>query len=177
MLPVVGEALDVVVLLDDEASTVDKGIASASLAVNAVTFGLLPNFGAVHRSGSRAIRDLIADTGGAYVPRGARGASGGGAPARRVNLPAWRRVQIDMGHIASGHMLGGTRVSPSKGLFPDYMSTPQVERAVRQAYRRGRRVGRQNERVLLRGEHAGLTIEMWVNRQTKTIETAYPVFR
>jgi hypothetical protein len=53
MLPVAGEALDVAVLLDDEASTVDKGIASASLAVNAVTFGLLPNFGAVHRSGSR----------------------------------------------------------------------------------------------------------------------------
>jgi hypothetical protein len=73
MLPVAGEALDVVVLLDDEASTVDKGIASASLAANAVTLGLLPNFGAVHRSGSRAVRDLIADTGGAYVPRGARG--------------------------------------------------------------------------------------------------------
>jgi hypothetical protein len=108
MLPVAGEALDVVVLLDDEASTVDKGIASASLAANAVTFGLLPNFGAVHRSGSRAVRDLIVDTGGAYVPRGARGASRGGSALGNASGSAFRAADdIAQWTPKNKHLLGG----------------------------------------------------------------------
>jgi len=62
-----------------------------------------------------------------------------------------------------------------KDLFPESMSRTQVERAVRQAYRFGKKVGSQGDRALVRGQHDGLTIEMWVNRVTKTIETAYPV--
>lgn len=81
-----------------------------------------------------------------------------------------------MEHIASGHMRGGSRVSPLKTLFPEHMGLKQVERAVREAYRFGEKIGSQGERVLLRGRSAGLTIEMWVNRATKTIESAYPVW-
>jgi RHS repeat-associated protein len=97
--------------------------------------------------------------------------------AKAVNLPSWKKIAIDMQHIASGHMRGGSRVSPLKDLFPDHMNARQVERAVREAYRLGEKVGSQGERVLMRGQSAGLTIEMWVNRATKTIETAYPVFK
>lgn len=28
------------------------------------------------------------------------------------NLPEWKKVSIDMDHISSGHMVGGSRVSP-----------------------------------------------------------------
>ena len=54
---------------------------------------------------------------------------------KAVNLPAWRKVTIDIEHIASGHMLGGSRVSPAKTLFPPWMDERNVEAAVRQAYR------------------------------------------
>ena len=94
-----------------------------------------------------------------------------------VNLPSWKRIEIDMEHIASGHMTGGSRVSAKKDMFSESMSARQVERAVRQAYRYGERVAVQGERVLVRGEYGGMRIEMWVNTQTRTIETAYPIAR
>lgn len=114
--------------------------------------------------------DPLLFVGGLEV-RGARFA------AKAINLPAWRRVAIDMVHIASGHMKGGPRVSAAKDLFPESMSAAQVERAVRQAYRfAGDRLATQGDRVLVQGQGGGLTIRMWVNRATKTIETAYPVY-
>lgn len=72
-------------------------------------------------------------------------------------------------------MVGGSRVSPLKDLFPDSMTSAQVESSVRQAYRSSSRLATQGDRVLVRGSANDLTIEMWVNRQTRTIETAYPV--
>jgi hypothetical protein len=92
---------------------------------------------------------------------------------KAVNLPAWRTIGIDMEHIASGHMSGGAR-SAFKTLFPDGMTTKQVERAVRTAYRYGEKIASQGDRVLMRGEAAGLTIELWVNKAAKVIESAYP---
>src|SRR4029079_8300499 len=96
---------------------------------------------------------------------------------KAVNLPAWRKIAIDMVEVASGHMSGGSRVSSLKDIFPEHMREQQVESAIRQAYRYGEKLKSQGERVLMRGRAGGLTIEMWVNRATKTIETAYPVFR
>ena len=56
------------------------------------------------------------------------------------------------------------------------MDETSVMRAIRAAYQNSIKVGVQGiDRVLLRGEGSGLTIEMWFNRATKTIETAYPV--
>jgi hypothetical protein len=98
-----------------------------------------------------------------------------GGKVKPVNLPAWKRIDIDIDHIASGHMKGGSRVSPLKTLFPEYMTTAQVKKSVRQAYRYGKRVESQGERVLVRGQYAHLNIEMWVNLRTKTIESAYPL--
>ena len=105
---------------------------------------------------------------------------GGALPAPRpfksINLPAWRTIKIDIDHIASGHMSGGSRVSSLKTLFPSHMTKGQIEKVVREAYRHGEKISAQGEKVLVRGEAGGLKIEMWVNRTTKTIETAYPIF-
>lgn len=103
--------------------------------------------------------------------------AGDAKATKALNLPAWRRVSIDMDHIASGHMAGGSRVSSLKTLFSERLSTSQIEKAVRQAYRYGERVATQGERVMVRGEYGGTRIEMWVNTQTRTIETAYPIGR
>jgi len=97
------------------------------------------------------------------------------ARIKPVNLPAWKKVSIDMEHVSSVHMVGGSRVSPKKDLFPESMTVRQVESTVRQAYRYSTRVATQGDRVVVRGSANDVTIEMWVNRQTHTIETAYPV--
>jgi hypothetical protein len=93
-----------------------------------------------------------------------------------VNLPAWRAITIDMGEVLSGHTASGARAIQSgiKDLFPAGMSAEQIECTVREVYRYGENIARVGERVLVRGESNGLTIEMWVNRSTRTIETAYP---
>jgi len=97
------------------------------------------------------------------------------AAGARANMPAWRRIAIDMKEIASGHMPGGTRLAPGnkKDIFHG-MTEKQVERAVRNAYRYGTVLKSQGERVFVRGPFGNGTIEMWVNRATKEIETAWP---
>ncbi|SFQ51276.1 EndoU nuclease [Pseudarcicella hirudinis] len=83
-----------------------------------------------------------------------------------------------MEHIVSGHMNGGSRVSSLKSLFPDYMSERQVNSAIRNAYKNvTEKLQTQGDRILLRGTtDSGLNIEMWLNTNTKTIETAYPIY-
>jgi hypothetical protein len=97
--------------------------------------------------------------------------------ATRINLPAWKSISIDMDHIVSGHVAGGLRVSSIKSIFPEQMSIKQIENAIRQAYRNGEKIHTQGDRVLMRGDHGNLHLEMWVNVQTRKIETAYPVSR
>jgi RHS repeat-associated protein len=95
--------------------------------------------------------------------------------SKAINLPSWRKITIDMTHVLSGHVKGGLRVSSKKDLFPTNMSITEIEQSIRQAYRYGKKILTQGERVLMQGEANGLKIEMWVNKATKTIETAYPI--
>ncbi|WP_379147446.1 polymorphic toxin-type HINT domain-containing protein [Paenibacillus sp. sgz500992] len=96
-----------------------------------------------------------------------------------INLPSYKSIEIDMDHIISGHTKGGSRATQSKikDLFPDNMNNSQIEKAVRDAYSNSSKLQTQGDRVLVRGQSNGLTIEMWVNTSTKAIETAYPVFK
>jgi RHS repeat-associated protein len=95
-------------------------------------------------------------------------------------LPSWKKVSIDIGHIVSGHTKNGARAQASgiKDLFPDYMDSKSIEKAVRNAYKNvSKKIKSQDGRVFLRGQtDSGMTIEMWLNKTTKTIETAWPKF-
>ena len=84
-----------------------------------------------------------------------------------------------MEHISSGHMPGGSRVSPNKGVCEN-MTGSQVQRAIRDAYNSGKRMNTQvdpygDTRVLIQGQGGGRTIEMWANTTTKVVERAYPL--
>ncbi|MBO0883439.1 MAG: EndoU domain-containing protein, partial [Mycobacterium sp.] len=104
----------------------------------------------------------------------------GGANAfKPVNLPSWKRVGIDMGHILDRHTEGGKVYQQSgiKTKFPDVMSPGEIESTIREAYRYSSMAGpSQGPRVVLRGGANGLQVEMWVNRETGVIESAYPVW-
>jgi RHS repeat-associated protein len=134
---------------------------------------------------NQTLRDAAINTATAGIPIGAAGkvaAQGGkasrlgrcAAPVKAVNLPSMKKVTIDMGHIASGHMKGGSRVSAIKDLFPETWTKNQVETAIKEAYKSAKRIHTQGDRILIQGTFQGKTIEMWINTVTKTIETAYP---
>ena len=84
---------------------------------------------------------------------------------------------VDWGHIFSGHMEGGSRAvqSGEKSLFPNLWGEDGVKDAVEEAYKNGKKIMTQDDRILLRGTGRGTTIDMWVNTATKMVETAYPV--
>jgi len=85
-----------------------------------------------------------------------------------VNLPPVGSLTIDTSHAAR-------RRGPGKDNWPEEMSDEQVERSIREAYKNGKKVKTQGDRVKVRGtDSSGRTVEMWVNLRTKTVETAYP---
>jgi hypothetical protein len=100
--------------------------------------------------------------------------SANAARPKPINLPSAKGVRIDMDHIVAGHLAGGKRASPLKSLFPEGWTPKDVERAVRSAYKNAKTLSTQGNRVLVAGICDRLRIEMWVNKLTRTIETAYP---
>ena len=51
---------------------------------------------------------------------------------KAINLPAWRKVAIDMDEVISGHTSGASRAIQSrmKSIFQDRMSAKQIESAL-----------------------------------------------
>ncbi|MER5549754.1 DUF6531 domain-containing protein [Streptomyces sp. NPDC002589] len=99
---------------------------------------------------------------------------------KAVNLPSWKSVTVDMVHVLERHTAEGKSYQQSKikTKFPDYMSPKKIESTILTAYRFAATAGpSQGPRVFLRGMAEGLEIEMWLNKETKVIETAYPVWR
>ncbi|MGI9282094.1 MAG: hypothetical protein ACR2PX_21030 [Endozoicomonas sp.] len=97
------------------------------------------------------------------------------AKLKPINLPSWRKIEIDMDHIVSGHQRGGARImkDSNKSLFPEYMSRDEIEKTVRQAYRYGKRIETQENRILVHGNG----IDIWIDKATKVIKSAYPKMR
>lgn len=99
---------------------------------------------------------------------------------KAINLPSWKVVTVDMVHVLERHTADGKiyKQSGIKTKFPDYMSPKKIESTIVKAYRFAVTAGpSQGSRVFLRGMADGLEIEMWLDKSTKIIETAYPIWR
>lgn len=96
--------------------------------------------------------------------------------AKPIDLPAWKKVKVDMEHIKSGHTATGSRAvqSGQKDLFPKDWSEKKIEGSIRQAYRYGQKKLTQGDRIFVEGTGGGRKIQMWVNKATKTVESAWP---
>lgn len=93
---------------------------------------------------------------------------------KAINLPGWSRVSVDMAHIAERHMAGGA-LTGGKSVFVGH-NMQGVMAAIKQAYGSAAVVRQQGDRVLLSGmTKTGMQVEMWLNKATNVIETAYPV--
>nr|VFK39666.1 MAG: EndoU nuclease [Candidatus Kentron sp. SD] len=96
---------------------------------------------------------------------------------KAVNLPSWKNIPIKMKHVLSGHTGDGWRTGckgSNKSLFPEGMTKQQIETAIRQAYRNGKKVKTVCNRTTVIGEYQGMKIKMYVNTEDKIIESAYP---
>ncbi len=94
-----------------------------------------------------------------------------------VNLPSPKKLTIDMKHIASGHMPGGSRnPNGNKDVFWG-MTAAQVSRAIYEAYSNSSKLQTQDTSVLLEGfsYEFQLKIKIWVDLVEKVIKTAFPV--
>ncbi len=94
-----------------------------------------------------------------------------------VNLPSPKKLTLDMEHIASGHMPGGSRnPNGNKDVFWG-MTAAQVSRAIYEAYSNASKLQTQDTSVLLEGfsYEFQLKIQIWVDLVEKIIKTAYPV--
>ncbi|MGI9282092.1 MAG: hypothetical protein ACR2PX_21020 [Endozoicomonas sp.] len=58
----------------------------------------------------------------------------------------------------------------NRSIFPEYMSRDEIEKTVRQAYRYGKRFKTQENRILVHGNG----IDIWIDKTTKAITSAYP---
>lgn len=87
-----------------------------------------------------------------------KGKKEGPVKGKPINLPAWKDVIVDIGHITSGHVAGGSRGSAKKDKFPPGMSPGKIESVVRNAYKVCKKLQTQGERVLVVGTADGLTI-------------------
>ena len=103
-----------------------------------------------------------------------------GLRPKPINLPAANKITINMPHIQSGHIQGGSRAmqqGAKKTLFPQNMTAKQVEKAILDAYKNCTRVRTEGNFVFLRGtSRDGIQIEMRMDLQTNVIYTAFPIY-
>jgi hypothetical protein len=123
------------------------------------------------KSGVLAAAPAVLKIGGKALKAGEEVA----AASKAINLPGWKKLTVDMEHIASGHMADGARVSSKKTLFPSSWTQSNVQSAIKEAYESAKKIETQGDRVRLQGTGGGQKIEMWLNTKSKTIETAYPI--
>ncbi len=91
-----------------------------------------------------------------------------------VNLPSHKKIKVNIDHILNNHTVNG-QGGPQKDKFPFWMKAKLIESIVRNAYKNGDKVKSQGDNIFMRGPGFGDSIiEMWVNKITKTIETAWP---
>lgn len=93
---------------------------------------------------------------------------------------------VDIDHIYDNHHPNGKiamQRGPSNSLFPELWTKEDIEKCVWRAWGRRKKNKTQSklpgsdQRIRYRGvdPDSGLTLEIWYNRESKIIETAYPL--
>lgn len=99
-----------------------------------------------------------------------------GNKKKPVNLPPWKKLQVDEEHITSGHMPDGPRNPDDKKSVFTGMTVVQVMRAIQEAYAHSSKIATSGNMIKLRGYSSefNMVIEIWLDIAEKIIKTAYP---
>ena len=105
------------------------------------------------------------------------------AGRRPADLPSWGNVSVDWDHIYDQHW-DGTPLAPraeprrigNNDMF-NGLSKDAIDALVRAAYAAvDQKLATQGDRIRVRGRAGIWTVEFWVNKATRKVETAYPIF-
>jgi hypothetical protein len=125
--------------------------------------------------------ELIQDASDVYHIQGSVNPKMQGKLWRRpADLPSWSKLTVDWQHIFDGHWEGSTQPRGNNTIFTN-LNQNQIKSVVRIAYENVSEKLRtqktpEGDRILVRGQSGTWTVEMWINKATKVLETAYPVF-
>jgi hypothetical protein len=105
------------------------------------------------------------------------------AGRRPADLPSWNNVTVAWDHIYDGHW-DGTPLAPganprrvgNNDMF-NGLTQSAIQALVRAAYAAvDQKLATQGDRIRVRGQAGIWTVEFWVNKATREVETAYPIF-
>jgi hypothetical protein len=95
---------------------------------------------------------------------------------RPADLPAWGKLTVDWEHIFEGHWEGTPEQTRGNNDVFTGLSQQQIQRVVRGAYENVHsKLQTQGPRIRVRGDYDNWAVEMWVNKEEKVLETAYPL--
>ncbi len=94
-----------------------------------------------------------------------------------ADKPSINNVTFDWGHIFEGHWEGSPPQIRGNNTVFRGLSQDQIKTVVQEAYKNARdKLATQGDRIRIRGSYDRWTIEFWVNKATRAVETAYPIF-
>ncbi len=97
---------------------------------------------------------------------------------RPADLPAWGKLTVreDWQHIYDGHWEGTPVQTRGNNDVFWGLTKEQIKRVVRGAYDNiASKLQTQGPRIRVRGEYDGWTVEFWINKEDKVLESAYPI--
>ncbi len=100
----------------------------------------------------------------------------GNSGKQPADLPSHKKVSYEWEHIYEGHWEETPEKIRGKNTVFWGLTKEQIQKVVKGAYKNvDQKLKTQGERILVRGKFEKWTVEMWINKDTKIVETAYPI--
>ena len=92
------------------------------------------------------------------------------------NIPSWKKMNLEIDHITSGHMPDGPRNPDGKKSVFYGVTASQLIKLIHEAYNHSSKVATVGDRIKLRGYSStfNIVVEIWINIKEYVIESAYP---
>jgi hypothetical protein len=104
-----------------------------------------------------------------------KGGGKDGNNKRPADLPSSKKVKYDWDHIFEGHWEGTPAKTRGNNTVFWGLNKNQIKAVIKDAYKNiYKKVQTQGDKIRVRGKSGKWDIEMWVNKKTNKIETAYP---
>ena len=99
-----------------------------------------------------------------------------GSKKKPKNLPSWKKMNLEIDHIISGHMPDGPRNPDGKKSVFYGITASQLIKLIQEAYNHSSKIATVGDRIKLRGYSStfNVVVEIWINIADFVIESAYP---
>jgi hypothetical protein len=136
---------------------------------------LAKNMGWSATRASQAVNVFFSMKAGKGSGKDGKDGNKGGSNKRPADLPSSKKVKYDWDHIFEGHWEGTPAKTRGNNTVFWGLNKNQIKAVIQDAYKNiYKKVQTQGDKIRVRGKSGKWDIEMWVNKKTNQIETAYP---